>query len=308
MGLPPKGTTVQPTTTIPSQQPVALIKPPTFKTMNGFNVLLMGPTGTGKTRSIGTLVDAGLEVFFIALEAGIESLIGYWADEGKPIPANLHWAQAMGTGAGFASLLDSAIKVNSMTLESLAKLSDSNRAKYSQMRTLLSLLSNFTDERTGENFGPVDKWDDTRVLVIDGLTGLGDAAISNWIGGKVTRNQGDWGIGQAFVMKTITDMCDNCACSFVLLAHVERETDPVMGGVKIMPSTLGKAIAPLIPPKFSDVVLTERKGTTWTWNTASALADLKTRNLPISENIPPDFAPLIGKWRKRKAAFEALST
>lgn len=73
-----------------------------------------------------------------------------------------------------------------------------------------------------------------------------------------------------------------------------------------MPSTLGKAIASLIPPKFSDVILTERKGTTWNWNTTSAMADLKTRNLPISETIKPDFGPLVAKWRNRKEAFKAL--
>ena len=57
----------------------------------GFNVMLMGPAGSGKTHSIGTLVDAGIEVFYLALEPGLESLLGYWTDNDKPIPPNLHW-------------------------------------------------------------------------------------------------------------------------------------------------------------------------------------------------------------------------
>jgi DNA replication protein DnaC len=56
----------------------------------GVNVLLMGPAGTGKTHSIGTLVDAGVEVFYLGLEPGLESLLGFWTDKGKEVPANLH--------------------------------------------------------------------------------------------------------------------------------------------------------------------------------------------------------------------------
>ena len=61
------------------------------QSLPGFNVMLMGPAGSGKTHAIGTLVDAGLEVFYLALEPGLESLLGYWTDRGKPIPDNLHW-------------------------------------------------------------------------------------------------------------------------------------------------------------------------------------------------------------------------
>ena len=65
------------------------LKPPFA--LPGVNVLLMGPSGTGKTHSIGTLVDLGIDVFYLALEAGMESLLGYWTDRGKEVPANLHW-------------------------------------------------------------------------------------------------------------------------------------------------------------------------------------------------------------------------
>ena len=36
----------------------------------GFNVLLMGPSGTGKTYSIKSLVETGLETFALFLEPG----------------------------------------------------------------------------------------------------------------------------------------------------------------------------------------------------------------------------------------------
>jgi len=68
----------------------AAVSAPT-SALPGTNVLLMGPAGTGKTTAIGTLVDAGIETFYMGLEPGLESLLGYWTDKGKPVPANLHW-------------------------------------------------------------------------------------------------------------------------------------------------------------------------------------------------------------------------
>jgi hypothetical protein len=121
------------------------------------------------------------------------------------------------------------------------------------------------------------------------------------VGGKAVRNQSDWGIAQDQVEKLVRMLCDNCPCHFVLLAHVERETDLVLGGVKLMVSTLGKALAPKLPAMFSDVILTERSGDKWSWNTASTMADVKTRNLPIASGIDPTFKTIFDKWKNRNA-------
>ena len=119
------------------------------------------------------------------------------------------------------------------------------------------------------------------------------------IGGKAVRSQSDWGIAQDQVEKILRMLCDSCACHFVLIAHVERELDPVSGGVKLMPSTLGKALAPKISAMFSDLILATRQGDKWTWDTANPMADLKTRNLPVRADNPPDFGPIIAKWKSR---------
>ena len=274
---------------------------PTSK-LPGVNVLLMGPSGTGKTHSIGTLVETGVEVFYLGLEAGLESLLGYFTDAGKEIPSNLHWHQLDAPKASFTELLDSARKINTMALDSLAKMSDPNRSKHNQFLTLLEALNDFPDDRTKGNFGCVDTWTPSRALVIDGMAGLARAAMSLVIGGKPVRNVSDWGIAQDQVEKLVRMWTDNCRCHFILIAHVERETDAVLGGVKIMVSTLGKALAPKLPAMFSDVILTVREGSRFTWDTGSALADVKTRNLPISQSLPPDFGAIIEKWKSRGGA------
>jgi AAA domain len=272
--------------------------PPT-SSLSGVNVLLMGPSGTGKTYSIGTLVDSGLEVFFLPMESGLEALLGYYTDHGKPIPPNLHWSETIRATGSFIELLDSAKKANTLNLEALAKLSDPNRGKHNQYVKLLETLNNFVSAKDGTAFGPVNEWSSSRVLVIDGLTGLSNAALSMIVGGKPVKSQADWGMGQTYVEQILRLLCDSCQCHFILLAHVEREVDPVLGGVKLMASSLGKALAPKLPAMFSDVILTARSGTSWSWDTANPQADLKTRNLPISQTNKPDFRAIVGKWRSR---------
>lgn len=270
-------------------------------TLPGFNCMLMGPAGSGKTHAIGTLVDSGLEVFYLALEPGLESLLGYWTDRGKPVPENLHWHTLKAPDTSFLDMLDAATKINTLSLDSLAKMSDPNRGRHNQFLSLFQTLNDFEDQRDGRKYGAVNTWDTGRVLVIDSLTGLNSAALALVVGGKPVRSQSDWGIAQQQLEGLLRKLCDGCTCHFVLLAHVERETDMVLGGVKLMASTLGKALAPKIPAMFSDVILTVRNGDKWSWDTASALADLKTRNLPIKADQPPTFAPIVAKWKARAA-------
>ena len=268
-------------------------------TLNGVNVLLMGPAGTGKTTVCGTLVDAGLEVFYLGLEPGLESLIGYFTDRKLPIPPTLHWHQVEGKKASFADLISNATKVNTMSLDSLAKIADPNRSKYDMFTKILTALNDFKDDRTGQSFGCTDTWGTGRVLVIDGMAGLCRAAMELVIGGKPVSNQSDWGIAQKQVETLLFMLTNQLKCHFVLLGHVERETDAVLGGTKIMLSSLGKALGPKLPPMFSDVILTVREGSKFTWDTGSALADVKSRNLPIAQGTPASFGAIIDKWKSR---------
>lgn len=265
----------------------------------GTNVLLMGPAGTGKTHAIGTLVEAGLEVFYLGLEPGLESLLGYFTDKGKPIPPNLHWHQLDAPKASFLDMIDSAKKINTMGLETLAKMVDPKKSNHDQFIKLLECLNNFKDDRTGESFGAVDTWGPDRALAMDGMAGLCRASMSLVVGGKPVKNQSDWGIAMDNVERILRMLTDNCRCHFVLIAHVERETDAVLGGVKITLSALGSKLSPKITPMFSDVILAVREGAKFSWDTGSAMADVKTRNLAIAQGLPSSFGPVIQKWRSR---------
>jgi hypothetical protein len=264
----------------------------------GVNVMLMGPSGTGKTHAIGTLIDAGVEVFYFAYESGSESLVGYYTDRGQPVPANLHICTVKAPSASFLEMADSIRSVSALSYESLKKQVDPSKSKYNQLEQFLRNFNDVTDD-TGAKFGPVLNWGPSRALVIDGLTGLCDSAMKTCIGGKFDRDQKDWGLAQNIVEGILRKITSECKCHFVLIAHVERETDPNGGGLKLMASALGKALAPKLPAMFSDVILTNRVGREFFWDTENPTADLKTRNLPISSKIPPTFASIIDKWKSR---------
>lgn len=278
---------------------IAATIPAAKSVLPGANILLMGPAGTGKTHAIGTLVETGVEVFYLALEPGLESLLGYFTDAGKPIPDNLHWHVLAAPKASFTDMIDSATKINTMGLDTLAKMSDPKRSNHNQFIKLLEALNDFPDDRTGKKFGCTDTWTPSRAVVMDGMAGLSRAAMSLVVGGKPVKNQSDWGIAMDTVERILRMLTDNCRCHFVLIGHVERETDAVLGGVKISLSALGNKLGPKITPMFSDVILTVREGAKFTWDTGSALADVKTRNLKIAQGLPASFGPIIAKWQSR---------
>jgi hypothetical protein len=287
--------------------------PTTYATMSeasllaGVNVLVEGPTGTGKTTALATIaeVDPSLELFVLFTENGLETFVGYWTDKGLPVPPNVHWHVLPKPPGSFKVLGDSADKINTMTQESLHKMQDPDRAKHNQYVSLLRAMSDFPDDRTGTKFGPVDSWGPNRVVGLDSLSGLNPIALSLVVGGKPVKSQPDWGIAQDQIEKFVRQCTDGCRCHFVLTAHVEREIDQVFGGAKITVSTLGVKLAPKLPPMFSDVILSQRIGTAFSWSTANPQADLKARNLPYAENIAPDFKQIFNKWQSRGGKFTA---
>lgn len=252
----------------------------------------MGGSGTGKTYSIRTLLQAGITPFCVFTEPGQEVL-------GDLPPEKCHWHYLPPASQSWAAMIDTAEKVNTYSFESLTKMNDNNKRNYNQFKHLLEVLNNFKCQRTGQEFGDVSTWNTSRALILDSLSGISIMAMNLMVGGKPVRDQKDWGVAQNMIEFLVQKVCTDVKCTAVMIAHPEREVDEVLGGAKIMSSTLGKKLAPKLPRFFSDVVMAERNGKTFSWSTATAGADLKARNLPIGEGLPPSFVPLIENWKKQ---------
>lgn len=260
-------------------------------TLPGVNVLLMGASGTGKTHSIRTLVDVGMEVFVLFTEPGMEVL----AD----IPSNkLHWHYIPPASPDWSDMIDSASKINKLSLKALSEMSDINKSKYTGFLDVLGCLANFKDDRTGQTFGAVDSWDASRVLVVDSLSGLSIMAMNLVAGSKPVKSIADWGVSCDNLERLLTKLCVDTRCHFVLISHLERETDEVTGGTALMASTLGRKLGPKLPRFFSDVIHVKRDGAKFEWSTATTNVDTKARNVQISASLPPSFVPIIKAWQK----------
>ena len=267
-------------------------------TLPGVNEMLCGTSGSGKTHAIRTLVEAGLEVFVLFTEPGMEVL----ADIPKE---KLHWHYIAPASPDFVDMMSSATKINTMSFEAITKLPDINKRKYDEFIQVLVTLSNFKDDRTGASFGPVDSWDSSRVLVVDSLTGLSLMAMNLVTGSKPVKSLADWGVAIDNLERLITKLCVDTKCHFVLISHLERETDEVTGGTSLMASTLGRKLAPKLPRYFSDVIHVVRKADKFVWSTVTSNVDLKARNISLADNLPPSFVPIIANWRKNAEATHA---
>lgn len=264
----------------------------------GTNTLLIGPTGTGKTYSLHSALDAGLEVFVISTEPGIASTLG------DTDPAKCHWRYIPPASASWSDLLDSAQKINQLSFDALAKMGAINKQKYTQFLEVLTTCNNFVDDRTGQTFGDVATWGPDRMLVVDSLSGLNIMAMNLVVGSKPTKSMADWGVAMDNLKRLIQTLVMNTRCFFTLIGHVEREKDEISGAVKLMVSSLGRKLGPEIPLFFDDVVYAQREGSTFTWSTAALNVDLKARNLPIADKLPPDFGQIVKAWEQKGGRLE----
>src|SRR5574337_550190 len=81
---------------------------------------------------------------------------------------------------------------------------------------------------------------------------------------------------------------------------VQKINDELTGRMTLMTKTMiGKAISDDIPQLFSEAIYARREGSDFFWSTATSGVDTKTRYLPLSEKIKPDFALIMNEWKRR---------
>lgn len=264
--------------------------------MGKINVLVEGPIGSGKTHSLRTIVAAGQELFVIATEPGIASILGDLPQD------RCHWAYIPPGSISWEVARANMEKLNSYTMEQLQKMPGINKHEYTQFLDVYDRLANFKCDRCGGEFGPVDEWDESRTIAVDGLTGLSTMAMQLVTGAKPIRSLPEWLAAQTALQTTTDKLCNDTKCNFVLISHVERERDDVTGGNHITVSTLGKSLAPKIIKPFDEIVFARREieqgKATFHWSTTEPETEQKARILPWSDNLEPDFRQIFDRVKE----------
>lgn len=267
----------------------------------GPKVLLMGAEGSGKTDSIRTLVEAGLKVFVVFSEPGMEVLLD--SNRGRRVytcAEGLHWSFHPVASPSFKDLQEGADILNKFDFEAVSKMPPTKREKFRAYYDIMGAMANLKCDRCKQVFGPADqlKYDEW-VVVNDSLTSISKAALFLHIGAKPAVHKGEYGNCMFNIERYVDKFTSDMPCMGVMLAHIDKEPNEVTGGLENMVATLGQKLAPKIPRPFSDVLLAKRDGAVFTWSSTETNYKLKTRNFAFSNKIDPSFKPLVASWKAR---------
>ena len=265
------------------------------------NTLLMGPVATGKTYSLRTLLrrypdengrtrkGAGKTLLHVGLEPGFEESL---TDIGCDMGYHIHYIPQLDVDWGDLEDMASRINANS----DMTKITDPNKRNHTGFLDIYSTLQKFTCDRCGESFASADKLDDSYAICIDGLTGLSHAATHLTVGLKPHKSWPEYDAIQQLIENLLRKCVGSRGASFILVAHLDREPDPVAGW-RLTMHTIGNKLAPrLTKDFFSEIVSTSRdsKGAFW-WSTSEDNMDLKGRRLPLNDRIEPSFTQILGE-------------
>lgn len=257
------------------------------------SVMLLGETGAGKTYAIRTLLDCGITPFVLFTDPGM----GVLGDVAGPTDnCKIHWTYIPPFNPGWETLIQSAIKINTMSHEALTKMPDMDKKKYGQFIDVYRTLSNFKCDRCSQEFGPVDSWGKDRAIVIDNLSGISKLSMDMTVGGKPVRSQANWGVAMDNLENFALKFSTGIPCWAIMIAHLEYETDEVSGTTRLMASTLGKKLSPKLPRTFDEVIEVVRVGGDFSWRSASGKVATKARYLPLSDKLEPTFRAVYDRW------------
>ena len=262
----------------------------------GTKTLVMGRAGAGKTYSTRTLFNIkGLQPFHAFIEPSMV-LVGNIPE------AKYNYTNPMGAGVNKHTLMDIGRKINTLGNEDLQK-GSILKPDFTQWMEFIDSLNNFTDQ-DGKAWGDVEGWNTDRVLVIDGLTGLTRMSRGLAVGAKPLLTQPDFGVIMENIYVLLQYLTLSLTCHVVLISHLEMERDEINGGLLKTCATIGRKLAPTIPPMFDDVVIAEKIADQFTWTTIETGSDTKNRNLPLANDLKQDFAFLLECWQKNGGVIE----
>lgn len=279
------------------------VKPP--------SVMLAGDPGDGKTTSLVTLLEAGIECFVVPTDLnGMDSLLDAVRNDPKTrLPRKnagdliklLHWSNLTPAPAGWGTLREMARTITAMNYADLSNMKGGiDKAKTNLVNSWIELMSDFVCDRTGEHFGDVTQFDDKRAVIIDSLSGINKMAKEHVVGFKPTLHQGEWGTAMNLEEQIIYSLLAQCQCYVVVTAHRDKVQNEITGTPEISIAALGNKLAPQLVKNFSEVVRAYRNKDQFFWSTSETNMPVKNRALPIGDKLPPTFAPIILAHEARK--------
>lgn len=262
----------------------------------GFKTIVMGSPGAGKTSSIATLLRLGFKVYGIFTEQGIGNFLKAARREGctEEDLKRFYHAYIPPGGTSFDALTKGATAVNQAAEFGKMANDTLDRKKYGQFIQVIKTCADFVDQH-GVSHGSIDSFGCDSVVFLDGMSNLSRMALQMTVGAKPVKTLQDWGVAIES-LENLENQITTIRAPFVLLAHIERETDETTQKVYVTLAALGVKYPLRIGRNYHDVVLADQKAGEFTWATTARDCQLKGTYLPIADKMKPDFRPLVCQW------------
>ena len=254
-----------------------------------FKMLIYGDTGTGKTFSAYTLFNTPYKIRFLSAEnnavEGMREAKKFYESKNKKKVENLSIMIPERPKRNLAGIVESQQGFLNKTLESQLLTSDPDRKKYTRYLEILKGMLHFVDTDTKESHGCIDTWGNDIVFIVDSLTIICEAIKQSVLGSKIKANYDEWAAMQNLLMQLILQLTEELSSNVVLIAHPKKDNDTG----KIYPSSVGIALDAIIPTRFSEVVWSYRRGSTFYWSTNDIKAVTRNVHLPISSKLEQNY-------------------
>lgn len=212
-------------------------------------LLLIGDSGAGKSGSLASLAAAGYNLRILDVDNGIDVLANYLRDKTGPYgPEALDRVE-------FETITDPMKNVNGKLIPRQATV----------WQRTMKLLDDWSPKNgASADLGPISKWTENDVLVIDSLTMLSNAAL-NFILAMNARigqkpHQSDWYDGQLLLEGLLQMLYDDgIVCNVIITAHIVflgEENGPQRG----YPNSLGSKFPPKIGRYFNTILMAKTTG------------------------------------------------
>lgn len=260
-------------------------------------IILMGDSGTGKTGSLVSLVQAGYKLRILDFDSGLHVLALKIRELCPELIDNVQYRT-----------LDDKYEANAsgFTVKPFAWIEACkmiNKWKYKDK------------DGTEVDLGTPWSWGPDHILVIDSLSFMSDAAF-NWAeamnpGAKDRRNL--YFQAQEAIEKMLAELkAETYFTNVIVIAHIKYMTRDD-GMTKGYPTSVGSALSPNIPKYFNSMlqVVTKKDGRK-IQTASSALVDLKnpaafSEELPLETGLAQFFAKLKGiPWTKTMKLVETM--
>lgn len=243
-------------------------------------MLCIGETGSGKTGALASLLDAGFNVRILDLDNGAEALINLITD-----PKSRYKK-------------DSISRLSYITITEPMRVMQGRivPAKATVWNRAVASIENWKSETpTKQELGPISKWTDQDILVVDTLGTLGTAAqnfhlmMNGELGKPRTQNEWRRDIGSAqSLLDTFLQLIfdESIKCNVIINTHIvyakedgtlpkPDEADSRLFG---FPSAIGRALSPKIGKYFNHLLMIRREGESRRLWTKSPLGNVNLKS------------------------------